>query len=307
MRNGLLTLVLLGFAGGVFAVAPSASPSFTPEELAKAQEALDQEVAGAETPAERALRVARLALFKRPGGALQYLADKAFRSEIGTAQAFIPSLFIEGDAQAKRIILDLYYDSWKVLGVANDSWTTELVRQGLDNPDWAVRRAAARLMAERPIFKITHWAIDAAEAEPVLTQAALMAIAQAGEETGTRWATTKLADQDPGVRQAALRVVALTSQRAKLFLKEQMDSDQDQVRRSAVDAFMMVSQYDDIPVLQAWLEKNQSRDPELVKKVSRVLAELEAGTHQFIIPQAPELVLPEKEPASGVTGRAGKR
>lgn len=278
------------------------------EDLVRARAKLEHLVQDSRDPAERARRIAHLVWREHPGGALQQVAEEALRSEIGNMLVFLPQFFFEGDALIKAAILDFHRENWQAIGKGGgDSWTTQMVRHGLESPDWSVRRAAARLIAFSPVQQVAHFAIDAAEAEPIFTQAALMSIAVSQDEKGAGWATTHLSDPDPAIRAAALRAVFFTRERAKLFLKEQLDSPEPAVRHAALEAWLLIVHADDLPTLQGWLEKNQAKEPAQAEKVARVLALAEIGRYTPVLPELPALEIPEKPPRAKVRERGGQR
>ncbi len=168
-----------------------------------------------------------------------------------------------------------------------------MVRLGLQHETPAVRLAAARLAATRPLPRILHAMIDAAVVHPELELAAVKAVGVNREYRGIRWVLdAAAAHEDAAIRQAAVRATYLVGGRARPLIHEKLDAESGATRALAFDCFLMVARPGDEPLLQAWYQRHGESDPERAAKALRVAAELEAGAYEPAIPDEVPLGFP---------------
>lgn len=291
MSSGRVTLALLALCLPVASASPDqggATAPFVPS--AATQQAFLARLEGVSGPRERAERIARLALVERPGGELQEMAERALDAEIGDAKPALRAIFLEGDETARLGVIDLYGRHFRtVLGVGFEPWTVEMVRRGLEDRSPRVRRATIAFVAENHVPQIANFLIDAAEAEPELTVGALLGIEQSRDPIGARWTTSKIAESDPAVHDAALLATARMERRGAFFARTMAEDADPRVRSAGIEGLLTLAGRDDVAFLTAWLERPDAGPPELKERVVRALAEIEIGTYVPELPARPAL------------------
>ncbi len=257
--------------------------------LADSAEAVVQKrMEGCLDPSSCYERIVQLAFFDHPAPEVKAAAVARLGENLDSARTALVGAFPRLAPPDQALVLRLFTDGWKVVSAGVDLSFTEMARRGLESPSAATRRAAARLMAERNLFRITHIAIDAATEHPDLRIAALRAIENIREAYGTRWVLEQAADPDPVVRGQALRTIYAIGAPAGRFVRESLDSERRELRNAAIEALLVLADGDDIPRFEAWIEKYGTAEPELEQRVSKAMAEMQAGRYRPAIgPRAP--------------------
>ncbi|MDQ7086527.1 MAG: hypothetical protein Q9Q13_01130, partial [Acidobacteriota bacterium] len=183
LRRWLVPL-LLGAAG----LAPTPVTPADSSPSAEVSRALREALAHVERVDQRVEILGRLAYDPQVDPALRKHAGELFRREAVSSAVALERLFPMAPPEWQAWILDLYRENWSALGRGVSTWRREMVRLGLESGDAAVRLAAARLGATRPIPRITHPMIDAAVEHPELQQAAILCLGVNRDPKGLRWA-----------------------------------------------------------------------------------------------------------------------
>lgn len=229
-------------------------------------------------------RTAAIALDRNAPAATRDAAWDKLRVEVVRAKGLLLAAFPRVAADDQVRILEIIDGQFDLVNTGSDPALTELARKGLASGHAAVRLRAARFMAARNLPRISHHAIDAAEADPRLRVAALRAIENAREAKGARWIVARVADPEPTVRDQALRTLWVLGDAAAPFVREFLDADDARLRDAALEALLMVPSPDDYPRLQTWLEKHGQDDAALAERLTRVIAEMEANRYRPVPP-----------------------
>ncbi len=257
------------------------------DELDEARARIEERLAGCTDPVDCAGRYAEIAILERPGGAFEGLASYLLDAEIVPARRALVTIAVRRDVDGatRARVLDLFHRHWTSLTMGVDPVLTEMVVLGLESDDPRARASAARLMAERPIPRIGHFAIDAAIAHPELTQAALLAIEIAKQTLVRSWVIEQLSSQDEVVRSTARRAVAVLGREAMAEpLHSAIDEGELAAVEGALEALLPIATLDDLSVLYRLLEKHGQAAPSMNDRVLAVIAELEAGLYRPALP-----------------------
>lgn len=269
------------------------SETYNEKELEEAGRVLDQRLFDCNDANRCAGIYARIALLERPGGAVEHLAYERLETMVGRAR--LELLAIANDTtsppEARARVIDYFRTHWSLLASGVDAAITEMVARALESESGALRAAAARLMAEKPIPRIGHFAIDATYLHPELTQAALLAVGAAGDAHVASFVVEQLASDDPLVAATARRVTWQLQRYTVERIKQAMTSDDAKMRAAAVDALLPIAVLDDLAALYRWLEQDGDGAPEVRDRVIRVIAELESGLYDPPPPPPVELDL----------------
>ena len=284
----ILALIPLSFAG---------EGEFSPEELDRASNALAERLRGCETQSKCTMQLARIALEERPGGALEKVAYEGLLGSLSHSRKGLTWMFNEGDAEARRRVLELYIDRWNTLGRGFDPNLAEKCIVALEDDDESVRKTAARLI---PVPGTAHAAIDAAIVDPSLTRAALHAIATARASFVARWVVEQLSSDDPAVQGTAKRTLYELGRSSAEPLKSAIAGDDAELRARALDALLPIAIPDDVSFLYEWLTEHGESEPELRDRVLRVVAEIESGLYEGEVP--PRVPLDDAAEASAGEG-----
>lgn len=288
-RAGALGCILACTALALAPAAAEEKAAFSEEEIRAARAQLAAMLRDAGSLRLRAYRIVRLALIERPDGAFGEVVKRAFEEEGLGFQAVLVRVFLEGDSVARRSILDLYHDEWNTLGQGTDSWRGELVRLGLESADRDVRRAAARLAANRPLPKIGHIMVDATLRHPELTHAAILSLGANRDVRPLRWALDFLESGDPRLKEAVHWSLWATGPAAAGRVRERVTKSDDDPAPAAIEALLFVASEDDSSVLYAWLDRHGDEHPELAERVTDALAGIEIGNYKPPRAARPEL------------------
>ncbi len=284
-RGVLAFLLALVLSSGLAALA--VETGLTPEEMAAAQSELSRRITGCPTPGDCANATALVAIQAPRGTPLQRYARAVTLKELGRAKDALLNSFPASKPPVQVDILEIFDEGWENMHHGTDYAFLGLVREALESPQREVRVAAARLMVHHQVWGIAHPAIDAAEEDPTLTLAALLAIQNSRADYVSRWVVGQLTNNDPAVRDQAQRTLAALGPTAVTRLKERLDDPNPAVRRAVMDAFLLLAAADDIPLLQGWLENHGGEDSALSERVTKAVAALEAGRHHPTLPAAP--------------------
>ena len=240
---------------------------------------------------DRVFRLGEIAFIEQPGGLEQRFAEVAFYGEFPSSPPALYQLYYVGDASVKRKVLSLWRENWTFLGQGTSTARTEMVRHGLRQQEWIVRREAALLAAEFPLRYIGHAVIDAAVEDPRLTRAALMALRLNREWQNTRWALQMLGSENKETRDAALIALSAIGPRGKRFIVPEISSEDPARRTRGVRALLTIATEEDLSVLFRWLDDHESDDPALAETVIEAIAGLESGIYVPAVPEMPDLGL----------------
>lgn len=245
---------------------------------------------GVKTSTERVLLLGQIGYLEQEDPELSAYARQRFDEEASTSSSALKQLFEKGNPRLQEKILHLYEERWSILGRGVDGWREEMVRLGLASDFQKVRRAAASLAASRPLPRVTHAVIDAAEIRPELTLAAILTVASDQDFRGLRWALDQAAVRGGVYRDACLFAIYRIGEPARLRLLERLDDDRPEMASLALEGLLLIAGREDLPRLEAWLDRSGAQNPELAERVSRVIAEIEAGIYEPERPNRPELV-----------------
>lgn len=287
LAAALLSLIAaLGIAlGGDEGARPALD--YPKDELDAARAQIEQRLAGCADPLECAGRYVEIAILERPGGALEGLASYLLDAEIVPARRALVAIAVRRDIDGttRARVLDLFHRHWTSLTTGVDPVLAEMVVLGLESDEPRARASAARLMAERPIPRIGHYAVDAAIAHPELTQAALLAIELANQTLVRSWVIDQLSSQDEVVRNTARRTVAVLGREAMAEpLHSAIGEGELATVQGALEALLPIATFDDLSVLYRFLEKHGQAAPAMNDRVLAVIAELEAGLYRPTLP-----------------------
>ncbi len=251
-------------------------------------------LAGA-TQRERVARLLRLAWIEPADAALAAEAETWLRREAQRAESVLPLAFFDSPPAAQVKILDLYREQWDVLGRGTDPWRIEMLRVGLMSEEKSVRRAAARLLAAAHFTRVAHIAVDAAVADPDLTVAALLGIANDADPHEVRWVVRQALAKDPRVVAAAHYAIWRIGRPAAEHLQPLVLLDDDPAtRRAALEALFRIASDADSDTLYEWLDRFGDQDPELRERVTDLLGRIEAGLYRPPRPPVPAQLFPDE-------------
>lgn len=278
LRGALIACCGVAFAVG--ADAPSQERIGAADEIAR-------RITGCPTPIECANATARIAVHEKKGSPVQLEARRLTVKELNRAKDALFLAFSGAKPEVQAEILEIFDEGWENMHHGVDYEFLGLVRDALDSPHRVVRRSAAALMANHQVWGVAHTAIDAAEDDPTLTLPALFAIENCRAAVASRWVIGQLTNREPAIRQQAQRTLVAIGPIASQRLKERLDDPDPAMRRAVMDAFLLVVTADDVPLLQTWLENHAAQDSELAERVTKALAETEAGRYQPKTPDRP--------------------
>lgn len=289
-RRGLGT-VILALLGSAFVVTNSnprgiaAEPPTSTKTASRAEQLLN-----CETPVACMKLAVEIYFLEKPPRALAESCMKRMETEFALVETPLISIFPSLPPDRQTEALDLFYKNWnQMVAIASNS-RKEMVREALDSPDPRVREGGARIMAEYPLVGIYNIAIDAAETDPRLTLAALMAIERAPNGRATRWVSDQLLHPHPEIRQQATRTIYTIGAESLAKLRERLLQPDPKVNQAGLLGLLILAHQEDLPALQRWLQENPGAPVELRSRAVEAAAAIEAGSYQPVIPPRPPLV-----------------
>ncbi|GEM_PF-3835893 len=279
--------------GGAWAESSTKDSEKVPQ---SAQEELKEILAFCKgNPRCRVKKLTEVALLERPGGEIEKLAGETLLryANRDLAKSLI-SAFSQGGAYAKIQALQIFHEYWTEMGLASSPRMAEICRMAMDEPDERVHWYAAKFLADRPLIKAGAVAADLATLYPELTLPALMSIEISKDHRMVRWTLDFLDHEDPLVRQAAQRVIALFDRQAAAPLRAWADSPDAARRRLGIENLVLIATPDEAPALHRWLERYGSEEEDLRGLVIKTLANLEVGLHRPKIPPRATFEIPER-------------
>lgn len=263
--------------------------AFSQEQLSEARAELRERLDGLRSKRTHARELGEIVLLERPGGAFEAVARERFWGLAPGMNDMLAALFKEAGPAARIEVLESYRNNWSTMGRGTSGARNEILRRGLRDDHQAVRMAAARLMASAPFPHMLHQVIDAAVRDPDLTLAAVLAVAQAREYQGCRWALRAGARDGGAVREAALMAFRRSGPKCKERVAEFLDSDDPEQRLLAAEGMLHVAEPSDAPRLREWAERWEDEHPEMSERLSAAADALEEDSYEPPAVQVVEL------------------
>lgn len=283
--------VLLALLGSAFALTDSSAWGFAAESqtAAKAPSRAEQ-LNQCETPAACIKLAVEIYFLEKPPRALAESCMKRMETEFSLVETPLLSIFPSLPPARQSEALDLFFKNWNQLVAISSNSRKEMVREALESQDPRVREGGARIMAEFPLVGFFNIAIDAAETDPRLTLAALMAIERSPSVRATRWVSDQLLHPNPEIRQQAARTIDTIGAESLAKLRERMLSPEPKVNQAGLLGLLILAHREDLPTLQRWLQENPGAPIELRSRAEEAAAAIEAGSYKPVIPPRPPLV-----------------
>jgi hypothetical protein len=249
------------------------------QERSQARSEIAEMLQGVTSRRERLVALGELVFLDRAEGPLGAVAREEFWKMAPGASAVVGQLFESASPESRVEILDRYREHWKVLGQGVSGARSEMARQGLMDDDRQVRRAAAKLVAVRPLPQMVHAAIDAAVVHPELTLAAVMSVATNREFQGCRWALQAGAREGGAVEQAALLAFRRSGPKCKERVMEFLGSEEPDERLLAAEGLLHVAQASDAERMRAWAERWGEQHPEMAERMREAADALDSSVY----------------------------